>query len=139
MNIVFSSRVSILRSVAECKQIPHEESLQIPLLKFVGGPFFEDRMRNLLGFLTKNFQGQGGHFLEGEAEFRQIFHFVSQSVCVCNISSIFCISKRYDMKILCNGRRIETCILVISPSHSKNMLVLVKIAILQAPSFFILE
>ena len=118
-------RVYILRSVAECKQIPHQEYLQIPLLKFLLGLFFEDRMRNLLGFLTKISQGQGDHFLEGEAKSTQIFHLVSQSVCVCNISSIFCISKRYDMKISCNGRRIETCILVISPSHSKNMLGLV--------------
>ena len=30
-----------------------------------GGPFFEDGMRNLLGFLTKIFRGRGDTFLEG--------------------------------------------------------------------------
>ena len=35
-------------------------------------------------------------------------------------------------------RKEEDCIWVISPSHSKNMLVLVKITILQALSFFVL-
>ena len=38
------------------------------ILKFGGeggGPFFEDGMRNLLGFLTKGFRGRGEHLFGG--------------------------------------------------------------------------
>ena len=82
----------------------------------------------------KIFRGMSGHFFGGEGTIyidfspRQSLCLSVQYIWVFQASSV--ISKGYDMTISCNGRRIETRILVIFPSHSKNVQVQIKFRIL---------